>query len=450
MGHVTQAHFLSRPSRDDALIARAAFRKGNLYMRLRDELGTLYTDEDFAHLFPSRGQPALPAWRLALVTVMQFLENLPDRQAADAVRARIDWKYALGLELTDPGFDYSVLSEFRNRLIQGKAEHLLLDRMLAHFQDKGLVKARGRQRTDSTHVLAAIRLMNRLELVAETLRATLNDLAQIAPDWLGAVAPPAWYARYGRRIEPSRLPKSEAARMDFAQQVGHDGFVLLDALAGPSAPTELTRLPTWKRWGRSGSGTMSARPRAKPGGAPGRERGEEYKEPITVTQGTVLAAVAYTNDLAASAPVLAAFRIGKPGAASKTIRTFHIGNSLTDTVDGWLRPAAESAGKSLDFHRFTIPGAPTDWLWNHPGTGFGDSHYPQAFFALTPLDHLFTQPFAGHGRDVANEADYSGRFYRLARRHSPGVQMWLYVSGRAKPSTTAGRRRAARTWRPAN
>jgi transposase len=182
-----------------ALIARAAFRKGNLYMRLRDELGTLYTDEDFTPLFPLRGKPALPAWRLALVTLMQFLENLPDRQAADAVRARIDWKYALGLELTDPGFDYSVLSEFRNRLVQGKAEHLLLDKMLAHFAQKGLVKARGRQRTDSTHVLAAIRLMNRLELVAETLRATLNDLAQMAPEWLGAIAAPEWYERYGRR-----------------------------------------------------------------------------------------------------------------------------------------------------------------------------------------------------------------------------------------------------------
>ena len=74
------------------LVARASFPKGNLYMRLRDELGTLYTDEDFAHLYPTRGQPALPAWRLALVTVLQFLENLSDRQAADAVRARIDWK----------------------------------------------------------------------------------------------------------------------------------------------------------------------------------------------------------------------------------------------------------------------------------------------------------------------------------------------------------------------
>jgi hypothetical protein len=113
--------------------------------------------------------------------------------------------------------------------------------------------------------------------------------------------------------------------------------------------------------------------------------------------------------------------------AGKTVRTFHIGNSLTDTIDGWLKPVAESAGRALDFHRFTIPGAPTDWLWDHPGTGFGDSRYAEAFVALAPLDHLFTQPFAGHGRDVANEAEYSGRFYRLARKHSPNVRMWLYV-----------------------
>ncbi len=227
-----------------AQIARAAFPKGNLYMRLRDELGTLFTDQDFAHLYPRRGQPGLPAWRLALVTVMQFVENLSDRQAADAVRARIDWKYALGLELTDTGFHHSVLGEFRDRLIAGQAEQLLLDRMLEHFTKSGLLKARGRQRTDSTHVLASIRVMNRLEMVAETLRATLNDLAEAAPEWLRSIATPEWYQRYGQRIEASRLPKSEAARKDYAQIVGQDGFVLLNALAHPDVPGELTALPS--------------------------------------------------------------------------------------------------------------------------------------------------------------------------------------------------------------
>ena len=119
---------------DTVRVARAAFPKGNLYLRMRDELGVLYEDADFAALFPTRGRPAYSPWRLALITIFQFLESLPDRQAADAVRARLDWKYALGLELTDPGFDFSVLTEFRSRLIDGKQEQLLLDKMLAHFK----------------------------------------------------------------------------------------------------------------------------------------------------------------------------------------------------------------------------------------------------------------------------------------------------------------------------
>jgi transposase len=101
---------------ETARIARAAFPQGNIYIRLRDELGPIYEDEAFTNLFAIRGRPAEAPWRLALVTVMQFAENLSDRQAADAVRSRIDWKYALSLELTDPGFDHTVLCEFRGRL----------------------------------------------------------------------------------------------------------------------------------------------------------------------------------------------------------------------------------------------------------------------------------------------------------------------------------------------
>jgi transposase len=170
-------------------------------MRLRDEFSVLYQDEDFRALYSSKGQPALAPWRLALVTIFQFLEHLSDRQAADAVRARIDWKYALGLELTDPGFHFSVLTEFRARLVTGQAEHLLLDRMLERFKARGLIKARSKQRTDSTHVLGAVRDLHLLELVAETLRATLNDLAAVVPGWLRTVAQPAWFERYARRIE---------------------------------------------------------------------------------------------------------------------------------------------------------------------------------------------------------------------------------------------------------
>src|SRR3954467_178333 len=174
-----------------ARVARPPFRKGNPLLQLRDELGAVFADADSADLFPRLGQPGLPPWRLALVTLLQFRENLPDRQAAEAVRGRIDWKYLLGLELDDPGFDHSVLCEFRSRLLEGGAEERLLHKLLEACQARGLLKARGRQRTDATHVLASIRTLNRLELVGETLRAALNELATIAPDWLRGAAPRA-------------------------------------------------------------------------------------------------------------------------------------------------------------------------------------------------------------------------------------------------------------------
>ncbi|HEX2136546.1 MAG TPA: transposase, partial [Microvirga sp.] len=180
---------------ETARVARAAFPKGTLYLTLRDELGPLYDDDLFVDLFPSRGQPAEAPWRLALVTVLQFAENLPDRQAADAVRGRIDWKYLLGLELTDPSFDSSVLCEFRARLLAGSAEQRLLDRLLTLARERGLLKARGRQRTDSTHVLAAIHVLNRLECIGETLRHALTSLAVAVPEWLRAQVPADWYER---------------------------------------------------------------------------------------------------------------------------------------------------------------------------------------------------------------------------------------------------------------
>jgi transposase len=212
-------------------VARAAFPKGSLYISMRDELGVLFKDADFAELFPRRGQPAFAPWRLALITVMQFLENLSDRQTADAVRSRIDWKYVLSLELTDSGFDYSVLSGFRERLITNKQQSLLFDRVIDLLRAKNLLKARGKQRTDSTHVLASIRVMNRLELVIETLRTALNELAAASPTWLTSAAQPEWFVRYGARIEDTRLPRGEAAREEFARQVGEDGFILLKMLS---------------------------------------------------------------------------------------------------------------------------------------------------------------------------------------------------------------------------
>jgi transposase len=136
-------------------VAHAAFPKGNPYLTLRDELGTIFTDEDFGDLFPADGQPGLPPWRLALVTLLQFREQRPDRQAAVAVAARIDWKYLLSLDLSEPSFDFSVLSEFRARLLAGGAEARLLEKLLTRCRELGLVKAvanSGRRPEGSRHV----------------------------------------------------------------------------------------------------------------------------------------------------------------------------------------------------------------------------------------------------------------------------------------------------------
>jgi len=213
---------------ETARIAQAAFPKGNVYMQMRDELGVLYEDSDFANLFARVGQPAEAPWRLVLV--MQFLENLSDRQAAEAVRGRIDWKYALCLPLEDSGFDFSVLSEFRDRLVAGGADELILGRMLEHFKARGFVKAGGRARTDSTHIVAAITALNRLELVGRTLQALLEDLAQHVPDWLKSQVGTDWFERYGRRIDEYRLPKKDGERKRLAEQIGRDGQYLLTQL----------------------------------------------------------------------------------------------------------------------------------------------------------------------------------------------------------------------------
>lgn len=224
-------------------VARAAYPKGNLYLRLRDHLGRIFRDEDFADLYPKEGQPAEAPWRLALVSVMQFLEGLSDRQAADAVRGRLDWKYLLGMELDDPGFDHSVLVEFRQRLLAGNEELRIFDLLLARLRDGGYVKARGRQRSDSTHVLAKIRSLNRVETVGETFRATLNVLAVAVPEWLTEQMQEGWVERYEHRVEDYRLPDDKQAREAYTLIIGKDGNTLLNAIYASSAPAWLRDIP---------------------------------------------------------------------------------------------------------------------------------------------------------------------------------------------------------------
>lgn len=228
---------------ETARIAKKAFRKGSLPIRARDELGIWFADDDFVSVYGARGAPGISPAQLAMVSVLQFVENLTDRQAADAVRGRLDWKYCLGLALDDEGFDFTVLSEFRARLAAGGLESAIFDALLARLVDLGLLGAGGRQRSDSTHVLAAVRALNRLELAGETVRAALEALAAAAPDWLTGVIDSSWTHRYAAPIDTWRLPSSDTKRAGLASQFGQDGYRLLDAVTAAEAPGWLRTLP---------------------------------------------------------------------------------------------------------------------------------------------------------------------------------------------------------------
>ncbi len=242
-----------------ARVARAAFRKGTLAMRVRDELGCWYEDADFGAVYGVRGRPGISPAQLAVVSVLQFAENLTDRQAADAVRGRLDWKYCLGLELEDEGFDFSVLSEFRGRLVAGSLELVVLDRLLERCGELGLVKAGARQRTDSTHVIGRIRVLNRLELAGEAVRAVLEAFAAAAPDWLATVIDQSWQRVYGQRTGQLRLPASEAARDALAVRYGQDGYRLPARSARPARRRGCASCPRWRHCGRSGCSSTTAR-----------------------------------------------------------------------------------------------------------------------------------------------------------------------------------------------
>jgi transposase len=229
---------------DTAKVAKAVFkRKQNVYLLIGDQLADLFAEVDFAPLYAADGKPAVSPNLLALVTVFQFMENLPDREAADAVRSRIDWKYALHLALSDTGFDASVLSEFRDRLARHDTAQAMFEQVLQRLQALKLLAPGGRQRTDATYVLGATQVLNRVQRVAETLRLALEELGEVHPAWLRAIALPHWYERYGQVLSSFRLPRQQAQQKALALDIGRDGFHLLDALAAAAAPPGSAELP---------------------------------------------------------------------------------------------------------------------------------------------------------------------------------------------------------------
>src|SRR2546428_10609784 len=218
--------------------------KGTLVTQLRDALGPIYGDEPFAHLFPKRGRAAEAPWRLALVTVLQAIEGLTDRQAAEYARARIDWWYALALPLGDPGFDDSILTDFRQRLLAAQAQDLILEPILQLCRERGWLKARGKQRTDATAVLARVGALSSLESVGESMRMALNALAEQEPAWLQAHLNPEWFERYVHRFELARFPKAETQRQLLREQVGTDVAQLLACIDAETTPQAVRSEPS--------------------------------------------------------------------------------------------------------------------------------------------------------------------------------------------------------------
>jgi transposase len=234
------------PAPEIVAAVRAAYRRREppLPVMVRDRLGELFPDAEFAPGFGVRGRPGWSPGRLALVTVLQMAENLTDRQAADAVRDKISWKYALGLDLDDEGFDASVLSEFRTRVVEHGLQERVLDLLLEALKAEGLVAAGGKARTDSTHVISAVRDLNRLELAGESVRACVEAVAAVAPDWLPTVIDIAdWGRRYGARVDTWRLPTSATKRAELVVAYGTDAVTLLRAVGDPDAPAWLRELP---------------------------------------------------------------------------------------------------------------------------------------------------------------------------------------------------------------
>jgi transposase len=261
-----------------------AGRRAPMPMAARDELGEVFADEQFVSAFADRGPQGWSPGRLMLVTVLQAAEGLTDRQAAEAVRDKLSWKYALGLELTDPGFDASILSEFRTRLVTHQLQTRVLDLLVARLVEAGLLKAGGKQRTDSTHVLAAVRLLNQIELVGESVRACLESLAATDPDWVSAVLDTSWQRRYAARVDSWRMPSSKTKRQALGNDFARDGHALLRAVWHPASPGWLHEVPavdvlrrvlvqhTKVTAGRSGQEVITLRDADTDGLPPGRSR----------------------------------------------------------------------------------------------------------------------------------------------------------------------------------
>jgi transposase len=226
MGLYVQDHSLMPENTGN--LGRLLLAETNVYRLIGDQLSELVRDDDFADIYDELGGPALSPSMLGLVTVFQMLEKLPDRQASEAVVLRIDWKYALHLPLEYKGFAYTNLSHFRARLLANQAEYRIFDQLLKKLVELGFVRHKGKQRTDSTHVLGLVAKLSRLELVRETLRVALHAMQEHSANWVQAHVPATFQENYLARVTDYQLSETEVARR--LEQIGADGWWLLQQL----------------------------------------------------------------------------------------------------------------------------------------------------------------------------------------------------------------------------
>lgn len=222
-------------------VGKAILKEESPYRLIGERLFERFHEQDYADLYSPEGKPGISPVVLAFVTVFQFMEKLPDRQAAESLRMRMDWKYALRLSLAYEGFDYSVLSEFRDRLLEHEAEGRVFEQLVGEFRAMGLIQERGRQRTDSIAMLMSVRRLSRLELVVETLRLAVGASLKADREWVEKVIPPSWEERYGERFVLQRHRREEWVEHD--KHVGEDGQWFLARVEGAGAPAEIRSLP---------------------------------------------------------------------------------------------------------------------------------------------------------------------------------------------------------------
>ena len=234
VGMMLRERELSAMPADIAAVGQQVLSAGDPYRVIGEQLADIVDDGQFAALYEATGRAAVWPSVLALVTIFQFLEDLPDREAARQVAVRLDWKYALHLSVEYPGFDFSCLSYFRRRLVEHEASRLVFEAVLTRVRALGFLRKRGKQRTDALAVVGAVRELSQLELVWEALRLALRALGKAAPDWVEQTVPTAFRTQYLERRSDYRL--SAAERQTELVRVGEDAAWLLDQLAASACP----------------------------------------------------------------------------------------------------------------------------------------------------------------------------------------------------------------------